>query len=102
MGNRRDETRQPKRPEQDCAVVAQMRRIEARPECHGAAQRGEHRRSHHVRSAEGPAAGKAVVDQGNGGTPHQQQDALEVELHAQKVRLGGVRHERMEASDGQC
>lgn len=98
MCNRHRETTHAKRPEQQRAVRSQVRTAEAREERDSRTGDRERRDEPPVGRAEGQVAvaGEGIVDKGDGGAPHQDEDALEVQLHIQQVDGLAVRHERVE------
>ena len=98
MRNRQRKTAHPKRPKQSRAAGAQVRPTKAREERDSRASRRKHRDESPVGRPELQVvvAGKGVVDERDGGGPHEDEDALEVELHVEQVHGLAVRHERVE------
>lgn len=98
MPNRQCKTPHAKSPKQQRTVGAQVRPTEAREERDSRAGNRKRGDESPVARAERAVAvtGEGVVDEGDGGAPHQDQHPLEVELHVEKVDGLAVGHERVE------
>ena len=96
MHNRQRKTTQAERAEQHRAVRPEVWATEARKEGDSRAGGGERGDEARVARPEGGIAGEGVVDKRDGGGPHEDEHALEVELHVEQVRGLAVGHERVE------
>lgn len=106
MRHRRDEAPRAKSREQGRPCGPEVRSLEPWEKRGGGTGRCEEGRGRVVGRSERRSrvvavvvVGEAVVDEGDRGAPHEEENALDVEFHAEEIETLGVGHESVETAN---